>query len=162
MALLDFLKQKTKVYDPSENSLSIAGLELDAITRIVVTHQPMNKIIEGTHSSYATVIRRHLQPIIITVNIMPSAACMPKVMQLYQYVKEYGCFFDLVVKRSGDIVFQGSSTFEKKNDYDIQNESSDYTFTFICNAHGSPTESVAIVGDFDISDFTESDSEVIN
>lgn len=155
MAIIDFLKTATKVYDPSLHEISIGDLILDGVTSINSTSPSIAKTISGTHSIYSCVVQEHTKPTTVSFNVLPTAFCIDNLFNLINYLEQNGGFFDVIVKRSGRIVIQGTGWFEQKPNENLSSDASDLTFTVMVNQHNTPTQTINSLGPTSLENFLE-------
>lgn len=146
MAIIDFLKSATKVYDPSLHELSIAGLVIDAVTQIRVVTPPITKTMGGTHPIYSMVVKSTTSPANVTFDILPTSLAVDKLFALSAYLEQYGGFFDVVVKRSGSIILQGSGYFESNPNELLNMEGNELTFVLMVNQYNSSSQTIQSLG----------------
>lgn len=150
MSIMDFLKKNsTSVYDPSENSISVAGLKLDSVTNIDIKYEDITKVVYGTHGSYTTVVKQTPKAAIITVSLLPVARCLLDLKRLSDHTKTVGGFFEIIVVKNKVIEAQGKSWITKIPDQAITQEGADVSYQFGINLYQSPTISSQNLGDFD-------------
>lgn len=139
MSIFDFLKKSgTLVYDPSENSISVAGLVLDSVTSIDVKYEDITKVVYGTHGSYTTIIKQNPKCAIVTVNLLPVARCLLDLKRLSDHTRNSGGFFEILVIKNKVIEAQGKSWVTKIPDQSITQEGADVSYQFGLNLYHTP------------------------
>lgn len=150
MSIMDFLKKNsTLVYDPSENSISVAGLVLDSVTGIDIKYEDITKVIYGTHGSYTTVVKQNPKCAVVTVSLLPVARCLLDLKRLSDHTRTVGGFFEIIVVKNKIIEAQGKSWITKFPDQSITQDGSDVSYQFGLDLYQSPTISSQNLGDFD-------------
>lgn len=150
MSIMDFLKKNsTLVYDPSENSISVAGLVLDSVTGIDIKYEDITKVIYGTHGSYTTVVKQNPKCAVVTVSLLPVARCLLDLKRLSDHTRTVGGFFEIIVVKNKVIEVQGKSWITKFPDQSITQDGSDVSYQFGLDLYQSPTISSQNLGDFD-------------
>lgn len=150
MAIMDFLKKSsTLVYDPSENSISVAGLVLDGVTGIDVKYEDITKVVYGTHGSYTTIVKQNPKSAVVTVSLLPVARCLLDLKRLSDHTKTVGGFFEIIVVKNKVIEAQGKSWIIKFPDQSITQDGADVSYQFGIDLHKAPTISSQNLGDFD-------------
>lgn len=153
MALFDFLKKSTKVFDVSENKLFIAGLEVDGVVSVALNRQEYTKTIQGTHGTYTTVVRRHANPATLSITLLPTSVASVKINQLASYNLEYGVFFDVVLVKNKEVVLKGTAWFQSLNNETITDQADDINYTLGINITFAAGERGVNTGVLDLSDF---------
>lgn len=149
MAIIDFLKKSsTLVYDPSENSISVAGLVLDSVTSIDIKYEDITKVIYGTHGSYTTIVKQNPKCAIVTVSMLPVARCLLDLKRLSDHTKTVGGFFETIVIKNKVIEAQGKSWITKFPDQLITQEGVDVSYQFGIDLYQTPIISSQNLGDF--------------
>lgn len=149
MALTDFLKKtKTAVYDPSANTVNVAGMVLDGVTSIDVKYSEKYKTIEGVHGKYTTAVPLNDKSAILTVSFLPTAQCLPNLHRLMLYIKQNGGMFESIIVNNGVNVLQGTSWFLRVPDYTLVAEASDVVYSFGVNTYATPTTTQSRDTDF--------------
>ena len=139
MAILDFLKKSgTLVYDPSENSISVAGLVLDGVTNIDIKYEDITKVIYGTHGSYNTVVKVNPKCAVVTVSLLPVARCLLDLKRLSDYTKTSGGFFEILIIKNKEIEAQGKSWITKFPDQSITQDGAEVSYQFGIDLYQSP------------------------
>lgn len=140
MAITDFLKKtKTAVYDPSSNSVSIAGIILDGVTNISIKYPDQYKTVEGVNGSYTAVVRLHDKSAKLSVDLLPTAQCLANLHKLMLYIRQNGGMFEIIILNNGVNVLQGVSWFLTIPDYTLTQDATDVNYTFGVNLYKSPT-----------------------
>lgn len=150
MSIMDFLKKSsTLVYDPSKNSISVAGLVLDGVTNIDIKYEDITKVIYGTHGRYTTIVKQNPKCAVVTVSLLPVARCLLDLKRLNDHTRTVGGFFEIIVVKNKIIEAQGKSWITKFPDQSITQEGSDVSYQFGLDLYQSPTISSQNLGDFD-------------
>lgn len=133
MAVIDFLKKATRVYDPSQNKIIIAQLEMVGATKISVDYQASYRLVNGTSSVYNAVVKEHIKPARVSVTLLQTSDSVNKLYQLENHVRNQGGTFEIQVVKSGKPILIGNAMFEQLPDESLEETASDMTFTFICD-----------------------------
>jgi hypothetical protein len=142
MALRDFITKATKVFDPSENRIDIAGITLDGVTSITVDTVEAYKVIEGTHASYTTPIKTTNNTVKTTVTLLPTATCHNQLWQLKRYIDTNGGMFEMSAQSNGYLIMSGVSWFVSTPSYSLSAEPNDLTWSFCTKLSTDTTEIV--------------------
>lgn len=129
-SITDYLKKTTKVYDASQNSITVAGMALDGITDIKIKYEEITKKVYGTHGSYTTIVKAYPKCAEVTVSLYPVANCLLDLKRLEHFTQTSGGFFELIVSKNGDIILQGKSWMIKYPDQSVDQDGSDVTYVF--------------------------------
>ena len=133
MAVIDILKKATRVYDPSQNKVFIAELEMTGATRIIVDYQPRYRLVNGTSSIYNAVVKENLKPATVSVSLLQTSGSVQKLYQLEDHIRNNGGTFRIDVIKSGKPVLIGNAMFASLPNESLEENASDMTFTFICD-----------------------------
>ena len=133
MAVIDLLKKATRVYDPSQNRIFIAQLEMTGATRISVEYQPRYRMMNGTNAIYNCAVKEHLKTAKVSVSFLQTSDSVNKLYQLENHVRTNGGTFELQVIKSGKPVILANAMFENLPNESLEETASDMTFTFICD-----------------------------
>jgi len=133
MAVIDFLKKATRVYDPSQNKIFIAQLEILGATSISVAYQPHYRLMNGTSPIYNAVVKEHLKPARVSVSLLQTSDSVGKLYQLENHIRNNGGTFEIQVVKSGKPILIGNAIFEQMPNESLEETASDMTFTFICD-----------------------------
>lgn len=133
MAVIDFLKKATRVYDPSQNKIIIAQLEMVGATKISVDYQASYRLVNGTSSVYNAVVKEHIKPARVSVTLLQTSNSVNKLYQLENHVRNQGGTFEIQVVKSGKPILIGNAMFEQLPNESLEETASDMTFTFICD-----------------------------
>lgn len=133
MAVIDFLKKATRVYDPSQNSVSIARLDVVGVTKVSIDYQPHYRLMNGTSPIYNAVVKEHLKPTRVSVSLLQTSDSVNKLYQLETHIRNNGGTFEIQVIKSGKVVLLGNAIFEQMPNESLEETASDMTFTFICD-----------------------------
>ena len=133
MAVIDFLKKATRVYDPSQNKIIIAQLEMVGATKISVDYQASYRLVNGTSSVYNAVVKENIKPARVSVTLLQTSDSVNKLYQLENHVRNQGGTFEIQVVKSGKPILIGNAMFEQLPNESLEETASDITFTFICD-----------------------------
>lgn len=133
MAVIDLLKKATRVYDPSQNRVVIAQLEMVGATKISIDYQASYRLVNGTSSVYNAVVRENIKPARVSVSILQTSDSVNKLYQLENHVRTNGGTFEIQVVKSGKPILVGNAMFEQLPNESLEENATDMTFTFICD-----------------------------
>lgn len=89
-----------KTYDPSKNTISVAGLTLDGITSADITEISSTQAEVGVDQKYYT-FYDVFSLITLTVNLLPTASCLTLMNKLDQSCKKNKATFTINVTENG-------------------------------------------------------------
>jgi len=133
MALVDYLKRKTKVFNASDNSITVAGITLDGVMSISVGTLEEYKVVDGVSSIYSVPVKMHNNVIKTEVVILPTANCNNQLWELRNYIAANGGMFNIEVVSNGYIVLSGVSWFVSTPSYNLSSEPQDLLWAFNTN-----------------------------
>jgi len=133
MALVDYLQRKTKVFNPSDNTIKIAGITLDGVTSISVGTMEEYKVVEGVSNIYSVPVKTHNSVIKTEVSILPTANCNNQLWELKNYIAVNGGMFNIEVFSNGFMVMSGVSWFVSTPSYNLSNDPQDLQWVFNTN-----------------------------
>jgi hypothetical protein len=133
MALVDYLKRKTKVFNASDNSITVAGITLDGVMSISVGTLEEYKVVDGVSSIYSVPVKMHNNVIKTEVVILPTANCNNQLWELRNYIAANGGMFNIEVVSNGYIVLSGVSWFVSTPSYNLSSEPQDLLWVFNTN-----------------------------
>jgi hypothetical protein len=95
--------RKTKVYDASKNKLVIAGFNIDAITNLELSYEPVSKSEIGTSQGYYCYYEVWENQV-ITFDVLPTAQCLDVLKSLISAQVTNGGWVSIELTDNGNLV----------------------------------------------------------
>ncbi len=157
MALFDLLKKSTKVFDPSDNKVVIAGMTVDGVVEASVIREDKVRTLQGTSGSYRSLIRKHDSPATFSMTVLSTSVAVKKLNQLAYYCLEFGNMFDLTIINNGETVLQGIAWFQRLPNEKLSDQAEDIGYSLGVNISYASGERGLNTGLLDLSDFESTD-----
>lgn len=125
-------------YDPSENTLSVAGVTLGGITRISLRRGNVTtKKVDGIHEVYSARVKMNRKPFLLSITMLQTSPSLIYLEQLLARTERSpDSFFEVVLTGNGGIVHIYSTGYiETGADCDLEEALGERTWTICVNPY---------------------------
>lgn len=156
----DFLKgivqKKVRTYNPSTNSVTVAGMKLDGVVSATLTENQRTQGVVGVDQQYYAVTEVNAGRT-FNVELLPTAMCYKQLVKLDKATKIHKAFFTLSVIENGGVVEQYDAHIVSLSATNLTQETSNKSVVFgVKQKLGGKT----VVVEFETDLSTQIDSEL--
>lgn len=124
-----YVVRQTKTYDPSKNSIIVAGMPLDGVVSVNITSDVLTRQETGI-DYYYTAIVENIEQRTMSVSVLPTAHCLGAIRMLTFRQQENRGWFNIAIYENDLIVNVYRGWVLSLPEIDMQREASDRVITF--------------------------------